>query len=89
MISDLSSSTEREPLSVLTDSQISGDGDIPACKKPKKSALDILLGPEETSESFTIDDKIDMYLQLKVAVKRLRAPHNMKPSNKLRNSNVF
>ena len=25
----------------------------------------------------------------KVAVKRLRAPHNMKPSNKLRNSNVF
>ena len=26
---------------------------------------------------------------LKVAVKRLRAPHNMKPSNKLRYSNVF
>ena len=65
MISDQSPSTEWEPLSVLTDSQISGDGDIPACKKPKKSALDILLGPEETSGSFTIDDEIDMYLQLK------------------------
>ena len=26
---------------------------------------------------------------VKVAVKRLRAPHNMKPYNKLRNSNVF
>ena len=65
MISDHSPSTESEAPSVPTDSQISCDGDIPARKKPKKSALDILLGPEETSGSFTIDDEIDMYLQLK------------------------
>ena len=65
MISDLSPSIESEALSVPTDSQMSCDGDIPARKKPRKSALDILLGPEETSESFTTDDEIDMYLQLK------------------------
>ena len=46
------------------DSQSISDADVPPCKKLKKSALDILLGPEETS-SFTIDDEIDMYLQLK------------------------
>lgn len=55
MISDQSPSIESEALSVP-----SCDGDIPAHKKPKKSALDILLGPEETSGSFTIDDEIDM-----------------------------
>ena len=31
----------------------------------------------------------EIMYEIKVAVKRLRAPHNMKPSNKLRNSNVF
>ena len=46
------------------DSQSISDADVPPCKKLKTSALDILLGPEETS-SFTIDDEIDMYLQLK------------------------
>ena len=35
------------------------DGDVPSCKKLKKSTLDILLGSEETN------GKIDMYLQLK------------------------
>ena len=42
------------------DSQSISDADVPPCKKLKTSALDILLGPEETS-SFTIDDEIDMY----------------------------
>ena len=37
---------------------MTSDGDIPACKKLKKSTLDILLGPEETN------GEIDMYLQL-------------------------
>lgn len=58
-------STESEVLLVPTDSQTTSDKDIPACKKLRKSALDILLGPKETSGSFTIDDEIDMYLQLK------------------------
>ena len=54
--------SDHSEASVPTDSQ---DGNTPTCKKLKKSALEILLGPEETSCSFTIDDEIDMYLQLK------------------------
>ena len=65
LINDQSPSTESEVLLIPTDSQITSDGDIPPCKKLKKSALDILQGPEETSGSFTVNDEIDMYLQLK------------------------
>ena len=39
--------------------------DTPLAKRCKKSALDILLGPEENEESFTIQDELDMYLQVK------------------------
>ena len=39
--------------------------DTPLAKRCKKSALDILLGPEENDESFTIQDELNMYLQVK------------------------
>ena len=39
--------------------------DVPLAKRCKKSALDILLGPEENEESFTIQDELEMYLQVK------------------------
>ena len=38
---------------------------IPVAKKSKRSALDILLGFEESQEIFTIQDELDMYLQTK------------------------
>ena len=39
--------------------------DTPQAIRCEKSALDILFGPEENEESFTIQDELDMYLQVK------------------------
>ena len=55
LISDQSPPTESEALLVPTNSQLTSDGDIPACKKLKFRHKDF----------FIADDEIDMYLQLK------------------------
>ena len=57
---------EDPAISSTTDSQaILDEGGIPVAKRSKKSALDVLLGPEECQEMFTIQDELDMYLQVK------------------------
>ena len=49
----------------------------------------VSVGDKETALSKRQASDPELAMVIKVAVKRLRAPHNMKPYNKLRNSNVF
>ena len=63
---------EDRSASNTTDSQaILDEGGIPVAKRSKTSALDVLLGPEESQEVFTMQDELDMYLQVKPSSRKV------------------
>ena len=56
--------------SVESSSQSFTQEQPPVIKKAKKSALDILLGPEEDTRGRTIKDEVEAYLHEKVCARK-------------------
>ena len=68
--SDCTMVDDTQCTSVESSSQSFTQEQPPVIKKAKKSALDILLGPEEDTRGRTIKDKVEAYLHEKVCARK-------------------